>query len=368
MSHSFIRLRIPGFDGRERKRRSKRAKLPPETLLFLGDKKLEQAHVQLFSFNANSYSLTDIDSPETLSAAFPDDRVTWLNIDGLHDTALISKVGELFGLHPLLQEDVLDIDLRPKIEVLDDKMFFVVKMLSVDEPSKQIVSEQVSFVLGDNFLITFQEGILGDVFERVRERIIKSKGKIRKMKADYLFYELLDSVIDNYFLVLEQIGDKLETLEKEILLHPAKKVLIRVHSFKSDLLAIRKIIWPIRDMISKLERDEDEFIEEQNRIYIRDIYDHIFQAIETVEIYRDTLSNLQDLYHSSLSNKMNEIMKVLTIITTIFIPLSFIAGVYGMNFENMPELQWKYGYFLILSLMTVISIVMLFAFKRKKWL
>lgn len=365
---SLFRLRIPGRERHERKRRSKRAVLPPETLLFLGDRKLDEPKVTLFSYNTDTFSIEEIPSPDTLASEFPKDVVTWLNIEGLHDTELISRVGEIFGLHPLLLEDILDFDLRPKIEVYDDKMFFVIKMLSVDNQSRQIVQEQISFVLGDNFLITFQEGVLGDVFERVRERITKSKGKIRRMKSDYLFYELLDSIIDNYFLVMEQIGDKLDLLEKEILLHPAKKVLIRVHSFKTELLSIRKLIWPMRDMISKLERDEDEFIDEQNRIYIRDIYDHIFQAIETIEIYRDTLSNLQDLYHSSLSNKMNEVMKVLTIITTIFIPLSFIAGVYGMNFENMPELQWEYGYFVVLGLMVIISLFMLYIFKRKKWL
>ncbi len=357
---------LPGL--KERKRRAQRAAMPPETLMFLGEKKLESSRVTVFTYNQEECTERVIESADDLMSALPENLMIWLNIDGIHDTELIEKTGAVFGLHTLLLEDILDTDLRPKTEVYEDKLFLTAKMLSLEEESGKVIAEQVSFVLGKNFLITFQEGLLGDVFERVRERLSKGKGKLRRTKPDYLLYELFDSIIDNYFIIIEKTGDGLELVEQKILASPGKSALKEIHAFKSELMELRKLVWPLREIISRLERDEDNFFEEHNRIYIRDIYDHIFQAIETVEMYRDMLSNLQDLYHSSLSNRMNEIMKVLTIITTIFIPLSFISGVYGMNFRHMPELEWTLGYPAVLFVMSAIGIFMLYIFRRKKWL
>lgn len=353
---------------KERTRLSQRAGMPPETLLFLGEKKLDKALVTVFTYNQQECSQRIIESAGDLMNVLPKHQMTWLNIDGLHDTELIEKTGEVFGLHTLLLEDILNTDLRPKTEIYEDKLFLTVKMLSFDDDSGRVIAEQVSFVLGRNFLITFQEGLQGDVFERVRERLDKGKGRLRRMRTDYLLYELLDSVIDNYFIIIEKTGDKLELAEAKILASPQKSVLGEIHNLKTELMELRKLVWPMREIVSRLERDEGNFFDDQNRIYVRDIYDHIFQAIETIEMYRDMLSSLQDLYHSSLSNRMNEIMKVLTIITTIFIPLSFIAGVYGMNFHFMPELQWRWGYPLVLFLMTAVSLVMLYVFRKKQWL
>ncbi|GMU87410.1 MAG: magnesium transport protein CorA [Ignavibacteriales bacterium] len=342
--------------------------MPPETLMFLGEKKLETTRVTMFTYNSEECAERVIESADDLMNVLPENMMTWLNIDGIHDTRLIEKTGEVFGLHHLLLEDILDTDLRPKTEVYEDKLFLSAKMLSLEEETGRVIAEQVSFVLGKNFLITFQEGLLGDVFERVRVRLAKGKGKLRRSRPDHLLYELLDSIIDNYFIILEKTGDKLDLVEQKILSSPEKSALQEIHTFKSELMELRKLIWPLREIISRLERDEENFFDEHNRIYIRDIYDHIFQAIESVEMYRDMLSSLQDLYHSSLSNRMNEIMKVLTIITTIFIPLSFIAGVYGMNFRYMPELFFPMGYPVVLLVMTIIGAFMLYIFRKKGWL
>lgn len=368
MESAKRKLTIPISGVKERKRRSKRASMPPETLMFLGDKKLDTSRVTVFTYNQDECSERVIESAADLMNNLPENQMTWLNIDGIHDTALIEKTGAVFGLHTLLLEDILDTDLRPKTEVYEDKLFLSAKMLSYEDETGRVIAEQVSFVLGINFLITFQEGLLGDVFERVRERLKKGKGKLRRARPDYLLYELLDSIIDNYFFIIEKTGDKLELVERKILASPEKSALEEIHTFKTELMELRKLVWPLREIVSRLERDEDNFFDEQNRIYIRDIYDHIFQAIETVEVYRDMLASLQELYHSNLSNRMNEIMKVLTIITTIFIPLSFIAGVYGMNFHFMPELRWPMGYPVVLTLMTVIGVFMLYIFRKKKWL
>ncbi|NUN10546.1 MAG: magnesium/cobalt transporter CorA [Ignavibacteriaceae bacterium] len=351
-----------------KRRKASKKGLPPETLVFTGDKKLAEPKITLIRYNETDFEEIQINEASSLPEEFPPDRVTWLNIDGLHDIDLIEQTGKNFNLHPLLLEDVLDTSQRPKAETFDNMLFFVARMLSHENSNHHIAVEQVCFVLSQNFLVTFQEGLQGDVFENVRDRIRRSKGKSRKNKADYLFYELVDAIVDNYFVILEQIGNELEELESEILNNKKSNILHELHRLKNELLLVRKSIWPLRDILTKLEREDFPLIDKSTKLYIRDTIDHSIQEIETIETYRDMLTGLQDLFLSTLSNKMNEIMKLLTIITTIFIPLSFIAGVYGMNFKNMPELEWRYGYFLIIALMAVIGFGMVHFFRRKKWL
>jgi magnesium transporter len=293
--------------------------------------------------------------------------VCWVNVCGIHDIHTIESIGNNFNIHPLVQEDILNTFHRPKFEESEEYLFLVIKMLVYDPGSKGVISEQVSFVLGPNFLVTFQEQE-GDVFNPVRERLRKALGRVRKMGPDYLLYALMDAVVDNYFLVLEAIGEDLEILEDQLLENPTPGVLQTVHKLKREMIFLRKAIWPLREVLNGLQKTVSKLVKNNTKMYLRDIYDHTIQVIETVETYRDMVAGLQDLYLSSVSNKMNEVMKVLTIIATIFIPLTFIAGIYGMNFEFMPELKWKNGYFITWGIMAVVTLGMVFYFKRKKWL
>jgi magnesium transporter len=264
-------------------------------------------------------------------------------------------------------EDILNTDQRPKMEDYDDYIYFVAKMFHLNKESNEILTEQVSIILGSNFVITFQEGIEGDSFDSIRDRIRTGKGKIRKMGTDYLVYSMLDSIVDNYFTLLEQLGEKIEDVEEEVVSNPTKTTLTNIYTLKREMLFLRKSVWPLREVISSMERGETELIKKQTQIYIRDVYDHTIHAIDTVETYRDMLSGMLDIYLSSISNRLNEVMKVLTIITTIFIPLSFIASLYGMNFEFMPELHSPYGYPIVLGTMLVIGLIMISVFKKRKW-
>ena len=293
--------------------------------------------------------------------------VTWINIDGLQEVGIIEKIGAHFGIHPLVLEDILHTGQRPKAEDLGDYLFVVLRMLYYDEREDVMISEQVSLLLGPNYVISFQERG-GDVFNPIRERIRNSKGHIRKGGADYLAYALLDAIVDHYFVILEKLGEKIESLEEELVTNPTPETLQTIHTLKRELIFLRKSVWPLREVISGLEREASPLITEPTGIYLRDVYDHTIQVIDTIETYRDMVSGMLDIYLSSVSNRMNEVMKVLTIIATIFIPLTFIAGIYGMNFKYMPELEWHWGYFLVLLVMTIIIAFMVFHFKRKKWL
>jgi magnesium transporter len=288
-------------------------------------------------------------------------------VDGIHEVEIIEKIGKNYGIHPLLLEDILNTEQRPKLDDFDDYMFLVLKMLSFDEERGEITTEQVSLILGQNYVISFQERE-GDVFNPVRDRIRNAKGRIRRMGADYLAYALLDSIVDSYFLILERIGDRIEGLEEDLISNPDEKTLQTIHHLKREMIFLRRSIWPLREVISGISRKESNLIKESTEIFLRDVYDHTIQVIDTIESFRDTVSGMLDIYLSSLSNRMNEVMKVLTIFASIFIPLTFVAGIYGMNFSNMPELGWKWGYFCALAIMAGIGISMLFYFKRKHWL
>lgn len=349
------------------KKRSKKAGLPPGTLIHIGERKTEKIKITIMNYDETQFQVKET---ETLEECYPfKDRPTiaWINIDGIHEIETLEKLGDCFGLHPLTLEDILNTDQRPKIEDFGEYIFIVLKMLYPDNNNSEILTEQISLVLGQNFVISFQERE-GDIFNSVRERIRSGKGRIRKMGADYLIYSLLDSIIDNYFIILEKLGEKIELLEEKLISHPVPETLNSMHKLKREMIFLRRSVWPLREVIVGLERGESSLIKGSTRIYLRDVYDHTIQVIDTIETFRDILSGMLDIYLSSVSNRMNAIMKVLTIIATIFMPLTFIAGIYGMNFKYMPELEWRLGYPVILLTMVSIGILMLVFFRRKKWL
>ena len=355
------------------KKRLKKAGLPPGTLVHVGEKKVEAVKISYLDYDERNFQEKQVSNIEECFPFKTTPTVTWINIDGLHDVEIIEKLGNQFELHPLILEDVLHTEQRPKYEDFDNYIFVVLRMLQYNEQIQDIESEQVSLILGTNFVISFQERV-GDVFDSVRERLRNAKGKIRKMGSDYLAYALLDAIVDSYFVILEKVGERIESMEEELVVNPKEKTLQQIHTMKREMISLRKSIWPLREVISGLQRSESSLIAETTGIYLRDIYDHTIQVIDTVESFRDMVSGMLDIYLSSISNKMNTVMKVLTIIATIFIPLTFIAGIYGMNFNpekspwNMPELNWYWGYPVVWLVMAVIAVIMLIYFKRKKWL
>ena len=349
------------------KKRSEKGGLPPGSLVYVGEKKVEKVTITVFDYDREQYEEKEV---KYITECFPyRDRpsVTWINIVGLHQVDVMEKIGTHFGIHPLVIEDILNTVQRPKMDDMDDYLFFVLKMLSYKEGDDEIDAEQVSIILGQNVVLSFQERA-GDVFEPIRERIRKNKGRIRRMGADYLAYTLVDSIVDGYFMILENIGERIEFLDEELIENPSTQTLQEIHRLKRGMIFLRKSIWPLREVISELERGESPLIKETTGIYLHDVYDHTIQIIDTVETSRDMISGILDVYLSSISNKMNEVMKVLTIIATIFIPLTFLAGLYGMNFENMPELHWHLGYFAVLLIMALIGMGLVMYFKKKKWL
>jgi len=347
---------------------SKKAGKAPGELVFIGEKKQEKPTVSLLSYDEQSIEEKQgISFEEALAVSESEKKIRWLNVDGISDVDMIAKLGDALSIHPLVLEDIVNTDQRPKVEFFDEYVFIVVKMLSWDFKQKNIDSEQVSFILFENSLVSFQERS-GDVFEAVRNRLRLGKGRLRKRSVDFLLYALLDAISDQYFVVLEGLGEQIEQIESEVLKNPNPEVVKNIYSMKNELIFLRKSVWPLRDCVNSLLRDESEFVTEPSLMFFRDVYDHLIQIIDTVESYRDMVSGLLDIYLSSMSNKMNEVMKVLTIFASIFIPLTFIAGIYGMNFEVMPELSWNFGYPLVWIVFVVVSLLMLMFFKRKKWI
>ena len=349
------------------KKFSKKAGSPPGTLVHVGEKKAEHVRIRVIDYNESEFEEKDLEKIEESFSYRDKPTATWINIDGLHEVENIEEIGKAFNLHPLVLEDILHTEQRPKLDDFEDYIFIISKKLYYDDEEHQVRTEQFSMVLGRNFLITFQERV-GDVFNPVRERLRKAKGRLRKRGADYLAYALLDAIVDNYFIVLEKMGERIEFLEEELLADPVPETLQAIHNLKRELIFLRKSVWPLREIISSLERGESTLIDESTTVFLRDIYDHTIQVIDTVETFRDMVSGMMDMYLSSVSNKMNEVMKVLTIIATIFIPMTFIAGIYGMNFKSMPELEWSWGYPLLWVVIIAIAVTMLSYFRRKKWL
>ena len=348
-------------------KRSKKSGLPPGALVHVGEKKAEEVRIRIIDYDEPHVEEKEVKRVEDVFPFKDTATVTWINIDGLHAVDVIERIGEHFGLHPLLLEDILNTDQRPKLEDFGEYLFIVLKMLYYDDEDHEIEAEQVSLILGSNFVISFQERE-GDVFNFVRDRIRAGKGRIRMEGADHLAHALIDAIVDNYFVVLEKIEEKIEDTEDELVTNPTPETLQMIHRLKSGTIFIRKSVWPLREVISGLERGESPLIHESTNVYLRDVYDHTIHVIDTIETFRDMIAGMLDIYLSSISNKMNEVMKVLTIIATIFIPLTFIAGIYGMNFQYMPELGWRWGYPLIWLVMCAVLVSMLVYFRRKGWL
>ncbi len=338
----------------------------PGTLLYTGEKVSSPVEIDLITYNVTDFEeakITSFENKKINNKAL----VSWININGLYDTKVIDNLSSIFPIHPLVLEDILHVNQRPKIEDFKEYLFIVLKMFKYDLEKAVIKSEQVSFILYQDTLITFQEEV-GDVFDVVREHMRNNKGKIRSLNADYLMYSLIDAIVDNYYLILEQLAEKIEVLEAEVFANPDKTILKKIHYLKQEIIMLRKSVWPLRDVTSLLYKDETDLVCSDTRLFFRDLYDHTIEVMDIVETYRDLTSALMEMYLSSISNKMNEIMKVLTMISTVFIPLSFFAGVYGMNFKHMPELDLIYAYPIVLSCMATIAIVMFLFFKRRKWL
>ena len=349
------------------RRSKKRAGSAPGTLVHVGEERTESVALSVIHYDDASLTAQPLARIDDARALLKPGATTWINIDGIHDVATIEQVGRTFDIHPLTLEDILNTTLRPKVESFENYLFVVMKMIRYQDETDRIVSEQISLILGKNVLISFQE-VAGDVFDPVRERIRKGGGRIRSAGCDYLAYALIDTIVDNYFLVLDKLGERLETLEASIDENPDSAMLETIHAIRRELITLRKQVWPLREIISRFTKADLDFIGENTALYMRDVYDHTIQTIDTIESFRDTLSGLQDLYLSIISNRMNEVMKVLTIIATIFIPLSFLAGVYGMNFKYMPELDWRWGYPVFwLVIVTAVAGMFVF-FKHKDWL
>ncbi|MGB2629937.1 MAG: magnesium/cobalt transporter CorA, partial [Candidatus Omnitrophota bacterium] len=347
------------------KKISETAGLAPGALVHVGKARTAKTRITIIDYDELQFQEKEA---KTIEECFPfkdTPTVTWVNIDGVHELDIIEKIGKQFDLHPLTLEDIVNTGQRPKFEDFEKYVFVVLKMLYQEEGDDGITAEQVSLILGPNYVISFQEKE-GDVFDPVRERLRQAKGRVRKMGADYLAYSLLDAVIDNYYKVLERIGDKIEGMEEDLVKNPTSDILRTIHGLKGDVVFLRKSVLPLREVINSLYRGEVALIGEATSIYLRDLYDHTIQVIDNVETFRDMVSGTLDIYLSSLSNRMNEasnrmneVMKVLTIFAALFIPLTFVAGVYGMNFKFMPELEWRYGYFMILGVMALIGISLL---------
>ncbi len=349
------------------RKRSEKGGLPPGTLVHIGERKAEKVRITIIDYDETQFQEKEVETIEECFSFKDTPTVTWINIEGLHQLEIIEKIGKHFNIHPLVLEDIANTEQRPKMEDFDDYIFLILKMLCFEEDENVVKAEQVALILGSNFIISFEEDE-GDVFNPVRERIGNGKGRIRKTGPDYLTYALIDVIVDGYFLILERIGDRIEDLEEDLLGEPRPETMQTIHSLKGEMLLFRKSVWPLREVISRMERGESVLIRESTGIYLRDVYDHTIHVIDTIETFRDLLSGLLDLYISSVSNKMNEIMKVLTIIATIFIPLTFIAGVYGMNFRYMPELEWRSGYPIALLVMLIIGVGMAIYVRKRGWL
>jgi len=349
------------------RRSSSRIGQTPGTAEYVGVPRHAPVEISQYDYSADAARQAAIADEAELVASLSSEANSWINVDGVHDAEKIQRIGDVYGLHPLAVEDIAHTGQRPKVEDYETHLFAVLRMLQWNDQEERIEDEQVSLVLGKSWVLSFQEKT-GDVFGPVRERLTANRGRIRKAGADYLTYALMDAVVDHYFTILEVLGDRIEDLGEDLARSPSQEHLASIRHLKRELLFMRKSVWPLREVLGSLQRDESPLIADSTRPYFRDLYDHTIQVIDTVETFRDMVAGLMDIYLSSISNRMNEVMKVLTIIATIFIPLSFIAGVYGMNFTFMPETEWRYGYFGVLGLMFAVFVGMLLYFRKKRWL
>ncbi len=348
-------------------KRTEKIGLPPGTLIHIGQKKVEKPKITFIAYNEEKFLEK---TPGSLKECLPlkeDAKVNWINLTGLHQTELLEEIGSYFKIHSLVLEDILNTTERPKLEDYGSYLFFLLKRFHLSPKAGEIEIEQVALVLGDKYLLSFEEKE-NETFEPVREQLRIGKNRLRNSGVDYLAYSLIDLTVDQYFAVLEKLGEEIEVLEVEVVEKPERETLEKIHHLKRKLLQVRKSIWALREVLNSLERIGSPLMEKETLLYLRDVYDHTIEIIDTVETYREMLSGMLDVYLSSLSNRLNEVMKVLTIIATIFMPLTFIAGVYGMNFKYMPELYWKWGYPATWLIMLAIGFSMYYYFKRRGWL
>ncbi len=341
----------------------------PGTLTYIGKEVNFETKILWTSYNFEEYEITKIPTLNTFNAELTENKVYWMNVDGIHEPDFIATIGELFTLHPLMLEDILNTQQKPKFEYYnEEKLFVTLKMIEYNPYTREVEIEHLSFVMGDGYVISFQEERARDIFEPILSRIKASAGKTRKNGADYLLYSLIDLVVDNYFSVLDKLSENMERLEEEIIKNPNPQSLNELYSLKRELTLMRRVIFPLREMLTNLIREEAPLITSNTSLYLRDVLDHVMQVVETIDSFRELSASLMDLYLSQASNKMNNVMKVLTVISVIFMPLTFVAGIYGMNFDYMPELHWHYGYYVVWGIMILLVITMLLWFKRKKWL
>lgn len=341
----------------------------PGGIEYAGEQKMEKVRIRVVRYDAENLDEKEYETiEECLEYYRKNPGVKWINIDGLHDTAVMKKVGEAFDIHPLALEDIVNTVQRPKMDSYEHYLFVTLKMFYLKEEDSGIEAEQMSFILGKDYVLSFQEKV-GDVFDLVRKRLrTGGNGNIRKSGADYLLYALTDAIVDHYFIVLESIGNKLEEADEELAEHPSPGILRRIHELKKQVVFLKKMTWPLRELFGSILRLETGLIKKKTHLFFRDVQDHTIQVLDGIESFREMISGMVDLYQSSVGNKMNEVMKVLTIIATIFIPPTFVAGVYGMNFENMPELHTRSGYFVVIGIMSASIIAMLVFFRKKNWI
>ena len=348
-------------------RPSTKAGLSPGEMIYIGDKKDDRVKIQIIDYTRDDVVESEVHEIAEYLDFAEKQSVTWINITGIHDTELVAAIGSQLNLHPLTLEDIVNSHQRPKIEDFEQYLFVVLKMLYLEKSSHAIVHEQVSLIVAPSYIISFQT-LADDVFDPVRQRIRHGKGRIRKKGCDYLAYALIDTIVDNYFVVLEALGDRIDDLDDRVISNPHADLLQEIQQLKRKVLYVRKSTWPLKEITNFLLKNESRIIHDDTLIFLKDIQDHTVQVFETIEIYRDILSSVLDIYLTSLNNRMGEVMKVLTVMATIFIPLTFIAGIYGMNFEWMPELKWRWSYPVLLGSMGIIAGIMLIWFKRNNWI
>ncbi|MBU1105365.1 MAG: magnesium/cobalt transporter CorA [Candidatus Riflebacteria bacterium] len=339
----------------------------PGELVFIGEQKVHETTIRVIDYDHETLTEQELKDVEDSIPYKEKDTVTWVNINGLHDLELIRQAGKGFGLHALAMEDIVNTGQRPKMEDYGEHLFFSLKMMSYDEAEGEIKSEQLSMILGKTFLITFQERP-GDVFEPVRERIRRQKGRIRKVGIDYLAYALLDTIVDNYVSIIERLGEQIEDIEEEILTNPTDEVLAKINDYKREMSYLRKSIRPTREFLLQLSRIDSDLIQDETVPFLKDLLDLASQVVDIIDTYREMLSDHLNIYNTGVNNKLNEIMKVLTIFSAIFIPLTFIAGVYGTNFDVLPEIHFEYSYFIMWGVFIIVTITMLKFFRRRNWI
>ena len=349
------------------KRKKKPAGSSPGSVVYVGDEKTAPVVITQLSYSPQGFHAERVVTPQQCRPGAVGEGVVWYTVDGVHNVEILKMLGENFGLHPLVMEDIGNTTQRPKIEGFEGYYFIAAKMISYDTRAARIKSEHVSIIYGPGFVVLFLQDP-GDLFAPIRQRIESGKGRIRLMGSDYLVYALVDAIVDYYFHVLEEIGERIEQLEDEVVSNPSARTLQSIHHVKREMIALRRSIWPMREVVNSMVRDESPLISEGVKIFLRDLYDHTVHVIDSVETMRDIITGTLDVYLSSVSNRLNEVMKVLTVMSSIFIPLTFIVGIYGMNFHYMPELEWTWGYPAVWVVMLALALALLTLFKRKKWM